>query len=252
MDYDRYVALRSRITPQLRFNQSIYEDAVLERVVDTTVWLDAGCGRRVLPDWRQAAECTLVARARLAVGCDLDHGSIRTHRTLRRLVVADLAKLPFKNGCMNLVTSNMVAEHLDQPPAVFREFARILRGGGCVIVHTPNAWSYVVMLSRVLPRRLKLRLVRILEGRTEEDVFPTRYRANTRRRLRALMSKAGLLEDRCQLLASEAVLARTHPLLVIPELLYIRLSLAPAFKFLRSTILATFVKPHPRRSPEVD
>jgi SAM-dependent methyltransferase len=243
MKYEDYVALKRRIVPQLRFNQEIYEGAVTEYVTEQTTWLDAGCGHHILPVWRREAEQRLIKKARLVVGCDADQVSLRKHCTLDRLVVADLTGLPFKAESVNLITCNMVVEHIDRPLEVFAEFARILKSGGRVIVHTPNAYSHFVVGSRFVPRRLKLRLIRALDGREESDVFPTRYRANTPTKLRALMAQVGLRQERCRMLASDAASAVTHPLLAVPELLYIGLTLHPAFKFLRFSILASFVKP---------
>jgi ubiquinone/menaquinone biosynthesis C-methylase UbiE len=242
MEYTDYVALKERIVPGLRFNQAIYEEAVQEYVSQQTVWLDAGCGQHIFPRWREPAEAQLVRKARLAIGCDVDQISIRKHQTLQRLVAADLERLPFRADSVGLVTCNMVVEHLAQPLAVFAEFARLLQRGGRVIVHTPNVYSHFVVASRFIPRFVKLTLVRNLDGRSADEVFPTRYRANSPRKLRALMHRAGLKEEWCRILASEATLARTDPLFVVPELLYIKLTLHPALKFLRSSILASFVK----------
>jgi SAM-dependent methyltransferase len=208
-----------------------------------TVWLDAGCGHRILPPWREDAERLLAATPKLAIGCDLDEPAMRAHRSLTRVVAADLEHLPFGTETMDLVTSNMVVEHLDHPGAVFAEFARVLRPRGRVVVHTPNAYSYFVLGSRLLPSgRFKRRLARALDGRAESDVFPTRYRANTPSKLRALMGQAGLQEESCRLVANDAVLARVHPILAGLELLFIRLSLLRAFRLLRVTMLASFVK----------
>jgi hypothetical protein len=44
------------------------------------------------------------------------------------------------------------------------------------------------------------------------------------------------------MVANDAVLARVNPMLAGLELLFIRLSLLRAFRLLRVTILATFVK----------
>jgi ubiquinone/menaquinone biosynthesis C-methylase UbiE len=242
MEYTDYVAIKARIVPGLRYNQEIYEEAVEAQVSGRTAWLDAGCGSHIF-QWREQAERTLVGRAGLVVGCDADPASIGKHRTLSRLVVADLEALPFQAETFGLVTTNMVLEHLDRPAAVFAELTRVLKRGGRVIVHTPNVWSPFAVVGRLLPRWVKLKLVKALDGRVEDEVFPTRYRANSPRRLRALMLEAGLQEEWSRLLASEAVFARTHPLLVGPELLYIRLTLSRALRFLRPTVLASFVKP---------
>lgn len=214
-----YTEIKKYILPWLRFNQDIYEEFVAQHVSQDTLWLDAGCGKHIFPSWREASERTLIDRARLALGCDVDHMSVQKHHTLSRLVAADLESLPFKDGCISLITCNMVVEHLDRPLAVFAEFARVLKEGGRVIVHTPNVCSHFVVCSRFIPRQWKLKLVKALDGRAEDDVFPTCYGANTPWRLRTFMAQAGLRQERCRLLASDATLGRVHPLLAALELL---------------------------------
>lgn len=246
IDLSTYFKLKAALAPRLRFNQVIYEEALTEHVRPGTVWLDAGCGRRILPPWRENAERILVTTCKLALGCDLDVPGMQAHRTLRRFVASDLEHLPFGTETIDLITSNMVVEHLDDPAAVFSEFARVLRPGGRVIVHTPNAYSYFVIASRLLPSgRFKRRLAGALDGREEAEVFPTRYRANTPAKLRSLMVQAGLRQESCHLVANDAVSARVSRVVAALELLYIRLTLLRAFRLLRVTILATFVKRGP-------
>ena len=243
MDLSSYFKLKAVLAPRLRFNQTIYEGALTEHVHPGIVWLDAGCGRRILPPWRESAERSLANASKAALGCDLDVPGMQAHRTLKRLVASDLEHLPFGKETLDLVTCNMVVEHLDDPAAVFSEFARVLRPGGRVIVHTPNAYSYFVIASRLLPSGpFKRRLASALDGRDEAEVFPTRYRANTPARLRSLMMQAGLREESCHMVANDAVLARVSRVLAALELLYIRLTLLRAFRLLRVTILASFVK----------
>lgn len=237
-----YSLLKDKLAKGLRFNQDVYEETLAASVDGATVWLDAGCGCHLLPAWREATEQALVARAAVAVGCDVDDATIRAHRTIKRLVVADLERLPFKKASVTLVTANMVVEHLRNPEVVFAEFARVLAPGGRVIVHTPNMYSHFVLASRWLPRAWRLWLVQRLDTRRADAVFPAYYRANTPRKLRQLMVQVGFIEETCRMVASDAVFARL-PLLAALELLYIRLTLTPAFRWLRVTILASFTRP---------
>ena len=242
MDYQDYSRLKKRIVPSLRFNQEIYEDFISQHISGETIWLDAGCGRHILPVWRIEAERALVKAAKIALGCDVDESSLHEHATLTRRLVASLDDLPLQRESVDLVTCNMVVEHLHHPRKTFAECARVLKVGGRLIIHTPNAYSYFVLLSRLVPRGPKLRLVRMLDGRRDRDVFPTRYLANTPRKLRALMAECGLEEERFSLLASDAMLASVHPLLTALELLYIKMTMAPRFRLLRVSMLASFVK----------
>jgi len=237
-----YGWLKRRIVPTLRFNQEIYEEFVSQYVSTQTIWLDAGCGKHILPAWRVEVERTLVNTAKLSVGCDVDEPSLRAHASLKRRFLARLEHLPVRSASVDLVTCNMVVEHLDRPLGAFLEFARVLKTGGRLIVHTPNAHSYFVLGSRLMMRGLKLKVVKVLDGRPEDEIFPTRYRANTPRKIRALMAEAGLAEESFSMLASDAVLAAAHPLLTALELAYIRLTMASPFRFLRVSMLVSFTK----------
>ncbi|MGA7623044.1 MAG: class I SAM-dependent methyltransferase [Candidatus Acidiferrales bacterium] len=171
----------------------------VQRLVDSeTRWLDAGCGHQILELRLALEEKELVQRARLAVGCDAFVSSLSHHRSLQRRVACDLGTLPFVDGSFNLVTLNMVAEHLENPDAVVNELARVLEPGGVLLIHTPNAACYETKLVKlgwtIVPRSWAYSLIRFLEYREPEDVFPTFYKANTRGRILGLVSKVGMEE----------------------------------------------------------
>jgi SAM-dependent methyltransferase len=239
-----YDEVKNVLTPGLRYSQDIYEEIVSRYVTDDTIWLDAGCGWHLLPPWTLDAERALVGRARTVFGVDGDESALRKHRSLHMLAVSDLEHLPLQAGSVNLITCNVVVEHLRRPHAVFAEFARVLQPGGRAIVHTPNVYSHFVLAARCLPRPAKLWLERRLGGRGPEDVYPALYRANSPRRLRTLMAKAGLHEEFSRLIASEAATKGAHPLVAALELALIRLTLHSRFKALRTGIIAAFVKAH--------
>jgi ubiquinone/menaquinone biosynthesis C-methylase UbiE len=243
MKLDDYFKLQRKIVPNLRFNQELYEEAVRGEVTPSTLWLDAGCGWHILPEWRDAEERRLVQRAKLTVGVDVDEPALAKHRTLRRRVVAELSALPFADGSFTLLTCNMVMEHSDSPGDAFAEFARVLRPGGKVVVHTPNMWSYYVVLGRLLPWPIRFRLVSKLEQRAVEDVYPTRYRANTLRTLRSLANAAGLVEERHRFIATAATMRAGHWLLAALELFVIRFTLQRRLRGLRASMIGVFIKP---------
>ncbi len=99
--------------------------------------LDAGCGtgRNVLE----------LDRLGEATGIDLSPRAIElsTRRSLRRLARASVGQLPFAAGTFDLVTAFDVLCHgavLDER-ASLREFWRVLRPGGWLLLHLPAyAW----------------------------------------------------------------------------------------------------------------
>ena len=96
--------------------------------------------------------------------------SIRSHRSIKTVVCANAALLPFADDGFDLVTANMVVEHLDDPCQQFREVKRVLKSGGSLVFpHTMTA--YIIKIAKALPNSLKRLLARVLEGRQEDDVF---------------------------------------------------------------------------------
>lgn len=154
-------------------------------------WLDAGCGRRSLPRWRSADVEALAASGTEAFGCDLDLAALRDRERHDRICGATLDHLPFRDQAFDLVTCNMVFEHLDHPELAVAELARVTRPGGEIVIHTVNARHYLSWVARLTPFRFHRLVVARLEGRKPEDVYPTRYRANTVERLRALFAAVG-------------------------------------------------------------
>jgi SAM-dependent methyltransferase len=132
----------------------------------------------------------------------------------------------------------MVVEHLSRPSAVFAEFARVLAPGGSLVVHTPNAWSYFVMIARLVPVRFRRRLASLMDRRPIEDVFRTHYRANTPRRIRRLLQAEGFAGVHCRLVASDAVM-QEHRWASVLELLLIRATLAPWGRPFRVSMIVT-------------
>jgi len=76
----------------------------------------------------------------------------------------------------------------------------VLAPGGVVIFHTPNLRNYMVFLNhtlgRALPRGLVLGLIRAGEGRAAEEVFPTFYRMNSTKRVRAVANELGFTVEK--------------------------------------------------------
>jgi len=52
--------MRRHIVPDSEYAQHIYENSVDKLVNECTIWLDLGCGRRLLPEWRRLQEEILI------------------------------------------------------------------------------------------------------------------------------------------------------------------------------------------------
>ncbi len=239
-----YGWLASRITPGIRNSQYAYLEALERHVPGRSVWLDVGCGHHVVPDWMSIdpdRRTRLLAAATL-VGVDLDLPSLRKNEEHDWLVFGRIDPLPFADATFDLVTANMVAEHLDDPVAGLASVRDVLRPGGTFVFHTPNLRSPLARLSSWLPQWIKNPLILLLEGRHEDDVFPTRYRLNTEAAVRTVAREAGLDVVELEHVETTATTSRLGPLSVF-ELLWIRLLRRPTLACLRTNLVVVLSRP---------
>jgi ubiquinone/menaquinone biosynthesis C-methylase UbiE len=239
--YQVYWKLRSVIAPTLRHSQSIYEEVLNHHVSPGIRWADLGCGHQVLPFWREDEERKLVGRCGMIVGMDYDLPSLKKHRSISLKLKGDICTLPFKDDYFDLVTANMVVEHLAHPEVQFREIARILKPGGVFLFHTPNASGYPSLMNKLVPDKLRGKLVFLLDGRREEDVFKTHYQANTREQITELARVNGLQVAEMRMTVTDAVFALVFPIAIF-ELAYIRMLMKSRFADWRTDIITALKK----------
>ena len=79
------------------------------------------------------------------VGVEIDrkhlYGGVEYFRRVHpdsRIVVGDVQILPFQENKFDLILTVDVMEHIEDDNATFREFSRVLRPGGYLIMHTPR------------------------------------------------------------------------------------------------------------------
>lgn len=116
------------------------------------------------------------------IGLDVDE-AISDHPFLdERHVIAADGVLPVPYNSADIIVSDWVFEHVQNPEPFARELSRVLKPGGWLCARTPNRWGYVGIGARVVPNRLHTRILRHLSpSRHDVDVFPVVYRLNTKR-----------------------------------------------------------------------
>jgi ubiquinone/menaquinone biosynthesis C-methylase UbiE len=229
-----------------RWNQEIYGEWLLRHVTKTTRWLDAGCGHRLLPPDFRDVECELLRKAGLVIGVDVSADSLRLHKTMILRTCASLERLPFADESFDLITCNMVVEHLPDPPSTFREFERVLSPGGALVVHTPNIWNYAVVVARVLktvvPASVLQQLIRWSEERQNADIFPTFYRANSRASITSTLESFRLSCEQFEMLVGPQPICRFFAPIVLCELLLMRAIMWRLLSSFATTMLCSFRK----------
>jgi SAM-dependent methyltransferase len=174
------------------FHQNRYAQALGELVRDGCSWLDIGAGTKLHDGWLGPSCAELAGRTAYLAGCDVVE-AVLEHPHLHDARVADAGQLPWPDGTFDLVSANMVVEHLTEPGVVFREIRRVLKPGGHFVFVTPNRWHPIIgSASILLPPPLRRWYAEHVEGRAATDVFITHYRCNTARTVRRLAESSKL------------------------------------------------------------
>jgi len=243
--------LQRRILPHLRWNQEIWGETIRQYLTHPVHWLDAGCGRRLLGKDLEPLENELVSLAQIVVGVDLDFPHLRKHVNISRRVCASLDSLPFSDASFELITCNMVVEHLPAPFTTFQEMSRVLAPGGTLMVHTPNSRNYLVftniLAKKLLPRSMALKLV---PERAPDDIYPTYYRANNARVLRDLGESVNVRPESVRFLTHPRPYTRFFAPAAFFELLLMRATMTRPLVRFGTTVVMVFRK-QPTESPRI-
>jgi SAM-dependent methyltransferase len=237
-----YRKAKPLLTPNLRHSQYEYRHLLELYITPSSRWLDAGCGSGVFPGFVKDRGTALAQRSAFAVGMDCFCPNLWENRVLPNLVAGDMGDFPFRDGAFNVVTANMVVEHISDPDAIGRSVNRILAPGGVFIFHTPNLLNYGTIFSALIPQALKNRLIRFLENRDEKDVFPTRYRLNTNRAIRKMACRNGFSVEEISLVNSTPETFALGPVALAIEMLLIRLSQTRLLGSWRSNLIVVLKK----------
>jgi ubiquinone/menaquinone biosynthesis C-methylase UbiE len=205
-------------------------------------WLDIGCGRQIVPGWAASEEEQRgwVERSQRLVGIDVDR-ALHEHPFLHNRVIALGDALPFRAETFELVTANVVVEHVQRPEQVLTEIRRVLVPGGRFVFHTPNYKYYLIFLASLVPDAIRQRLVVWIEKRNEADVFPTVYRMNTEKTIRRIAQETGFRILSLEVTGSVGNFGMLGPLGVL-EVPLLKVLSWPVMKKWNSSILAVLVK----------
>lgn len=181
----------SRISAGLDFWSRV---SALVRPDSRVLDFGAGRGANIADCHSDYARTLMLFKGRVAhvEGCDVDPAVLGNPYLDHATLLSPGEPLPFADGEFDLVVSSYVLEHVDEPEAVAAELARVTRPGGWICATTANRYGYVALLSSLVPnRRHSSVLGSVQPERRGIDVFPTRYRMNTRAALKRLFGRYG-------------------------------------------------------------
>lgn len=169
-----------------------YESTADRLITPGCRWIDVGGGKSVFPHNPRLSQ-ELSARCAVLLGIDPSENLCENHvvhRQVRSTIEAFRTDETF-----DLATFRMVVEHLENPAPVMESLTRLIRPGGHVVIYTPNRWSAVSIAASLVPNAWHSFFTRLLWNTHDEDVFPTWYRMNTRKRLRQWFASGGFTEE---------------------------------------------------------
>ncbi len=186
------------------WDDQLFADAIRPRIGPESVILDLGAGAGIVE--------ALNFRGVAAKACGVDPDErVLENPYLDEGRVGFGEDIPYPDDTFDVVFSDNVLEHLENPQAVFDEVARVLKPGGRFLFKTPNRRHYVPLVARVTPHWFH-QFYNGLRGREPEDTFPTQYRANTLEDVRRYANAAGLRVRSLRLIEGRPEYLRINPL----------------------------------------
>lgn len=175
-------ASESWFLPRRWWHKRKNETIIQELPVESDRVLDAGFGSGTLFD-------SLHEKGKQIYGLDIGNDFVRfAHEKFGNsvsLLRSDVGYIPFRDDAMDCVICSEVLEHVQEPANVIKEFYRVLRSSGTVLITTPNI-------------SLRWALTEAVWTRVRREIIETEHVAFTRRRLRYYLLKSGfrVVEDR--------------------------------------------------------
>lgn len=145
-----------------------YEKLISENVFPEMIFLDAGCGWMNDRIYKYSTD--------KSIGIDIDLKSLRDNINYDNLILSNLENIPFRNETVDIINTKSVMEHIEYPDVVFKEFFRLLKEKGILIMVVPNVYNPVNLFGKLTPLKLHKILMKIVSRRDEQDIYPTYFR----------------------------------------------------------------------------
>lgn len=163
----------------------VYDELLAPYIDKKNVLLDAGCGKKGIMNKYKG-------RLKYAIGIDLSFSALKVNNVLNSYVQGSLNMLPFADNTFDVIISQWAVEHIPDPEVCFREFYRVLKKGGGIILVTNSIHHPLMFFSSIFPEKIRDAVkTKLLPPEIEEDTFPTYYRCNTLKRMEAVLGKIG-------------------------------------------------------------
>ncbi|TNE47133.1 MAG: class I SAM-dependent methyltransferase [Deltaproteobacteria bacterium] len=152
---------------------------------------------------------------------------------------------PLPSNSYDLIVTDYVLEHVEDPTLTMAEAYRVLKPGGSLFFRTPNLWHYVSLASSMSPHWFHNLVANRLRNKGAEahDPYPTFYRMNTERDVFKVMRAVGFVKQELSLVEKQPSYGMSSRLMFFPMLAYERfVNSSKAFSQIRSNLFGAFRK----------
>lgn len=202
----------------------VYKESLKNLLNPESFWIDCGCG-----DNSMVRE--LKHLCKFAVGIDIEKPENDVD-----FIKAEIGTLPFPENYADVITLRFVVEHLSSPEDL-RDILRVLKPGGKLLFITTNLRSPFVAIPKLIPYRLRNKLISTIFKVNDSDVFPTFHRFNTPTVLRR--SIPGFTLESIRFLSD---LNSTRSLIFLIYLAWHVVTMPNILRSFRANILAVYTK----------
>lgn len=242
MSDSTYVRIVRNIIPKVDFHQNHYARELSRQVREGASWLDLGAGTKIHDGYGVPTSDELAKRAKIVFGIDPVTAHLSENPFLTGAVGGLGDALPFRDQSFDLVSANMVLEHLPSPQGVFKEVRRVLKPGGVFVFVTPNLnHPFIRTADLFLSKPARTSAAVLVESREARHIFPTFYRANTAKTVGSLASDAGFSKHAVQQF-SNIPFFRKPAVATALEALFIRATDRPGLNWMGADLVGVLTR----------
>ena len=193
MNFIKYIDQKFYPFDNNNWDDKIFRNKIKKHINKESTVLDFGCGRG------NVKEMIFLNDVKFIAGVDLDDGVFENQNLHERKKI-DMVNfhIPYDDNTFDIVFSDNVMEHVENPNEVFCEINRVLKTDGYFFAKTPNKYHYVALISHITPTNFHVYYNK-LRGRKERDTFPTFYRCNSKKTIKKYANKFGFIVDEIDL-----------------------------------------------------
>lgn len=155
------------------WDDDLFRKMLLAKMKPSFSCLDYGAGRG------NVQQMNFKGIAKFVAGVDPDEELFKNQYLDEAKQLNTNNNIPYDDETFDLVYSDNVMEHIQNPKIVFQEIYRVLKPGGLFISKTPNKWHYMPIIARLTPIWFH-KFYNQLRGRQSFDTFPTLYKLNSK------------------------------------------------------------------------